>query len=229
MPPRDLLAEDDRLLDQRQETLRVWEPTTPFVVLGRTCRLEDTVYPDACAADAIPILRRSTGGGTVLQAPGCLNFTYILNLQARPRLQNVAQSYNMILQWVIDELALPGLTIAGTDLLHNGRKVSGNAQRRANGWLLHHGTLLYAMDLTLVTRYLREPPRQPPHRAGRNHAAFLTNLPPLRAKTESRDPDVTNVRTPASAPILQRLCSSPAALSNRRSYPIPTDETYRPQ
>ena len=177
MTPQELLDEDDRLLEARQESLRLWEPETPFVVLGRSCRLEDNVRQQACQAGGIPILRRSTGGGTVLQAPGCLNFTYILNLEARPALRHVANSYCAILKALIENLALPGLSIADSDLLYNGRKVSGNAQRRIPNWLLHHGTLLYALDPALVTRYLKEPPRQPAHRAGRTHADFLGTLP----------------------------------------------------
>ena len=33
------------------------------------------------------------------------------------------------------------------------------------------------MDLSLIPRYLREPPRQPEYRAGRSHLAFVGNLP----------------------------------------------------
>ena len=66
---------------------------------------------------------------------------------------------------------------AGTsDLAAAGRKFSGNAQQRKRRFLLHHGTLLYAFDLSRVGRYLRPPPRQPEYRAGRDHVAFLRNL-----------------------------------------------------
>jgi lipoate-protein ligase A len=57
----------------------------------------------------------------------------------------------------------------------NGRKVSGNAQRRST--LLHHGTFLYRFDSRLMQRYIREPERRPAYRGGRNHAAFVTDLP----------------------------------------------------
>ena len=75
-------------------------------------------------------------------------------------------------------LNVTNLTVAGgTDLALNGRKVSGNAQRRGRRALLHHGTLLYAFDASLAARYLRDPHRQPAYRAGRPHTDFLGNLP----------------------------------------------------
>ena len=74
--------------------------------------------------------------------------------------------------------AVPGIELAGiSDLAIAGRKFSGNAQQRKRRFLLHHGTLLYAFDLTPVGRFLRLPPRQPEYRAGRDHTTFLRNLP----------------------------------------------------
>ena len=59
----------------------------------------------------------------------------------------------------------------------DGRKVSGNAQRRGRRALLHHGTLLYDFDPGLAARYLKEPIRRPAYRSGRCHADFIGNLP----------------------------------------------------
>src|SRR5207302_3720023 len=64
-----------------------------------------------------------------------------------------------------------------SDLAAAGRKFSGNSQQRKRHFLLHHGTLLYDFDLERVSRYLRQPARQPDYRRDRTHAAFLTNLP----------------------------------------------------
>jgi lipoate-protein ligase A len=75
-------------------------------------------------------------------------------------------------------LAVPQLRPAGiSDLALGSLKVSGNAQQRKRTHLLHHGTLLYAFDITRVDRYMRQPARQPEYRQRRAHADFLTNLP----------------------------------------------------
>jgi lipoate-protein ligase A len=75
-------------------------------------------------------------------------------------------------------LANPGIELAGiSDLAIAGRKFSGNSQQRKRRFLLHHGTILYALDTGLVDRYLRMPARQPEYREQRKHSEFLTNMP----------------------------------------------------
>lgn len=122
----------------------------------------------------------------MLLAPGCLNYSLVLDIGKRPELQHIANSYATILGWIAAALAVPGVTVCGSDLLLGGRKVSGSAQRRSSGWLLHHGTLLYDTDATLVERYVREPSRQPVHRRSRSHSEFLGNLPLDRATLVAR-------------------------------------------
>jgi lipoate-protein ligase A len=179
----DNLALDEALLLQAEageadEVLRVWEWPAPAVVLGSACRLAEAVDVAACEADGVPILRRSSGGGTVLLGAGCLLFSLVLRYDRDPALGEVRSSYAFILGRVARALGLAGVAPAGTsDLALAGRKISGNAQQRKRHCLLHHGTLLYAFDLFRVSRYLRPPPRQPEYRAGRGHADFLMNLP----------------------------------------------------
>jgi lipoate-protein ligase A len=161
------------------EGLRLWEWPTPAVVLGSGGRLADDVDEAACAAEEVPILRRASGGGTVLLGRGCLLYTLILRYERDPALNDIRSSYRFILGR-IGQVLMEGTGAAEqagiSDLTLADRKFSGNAQQRKRSFLLHHGTLLYAFDLTRVPRYLREPPRQPKYRDGRAHLAFLCNL-----------------------------------------------------
>jgi lipoate-protein ligase A len=174
--PAENLAFDESLLDAGHETLRFWESPVHFVVLGRSGRLEEEVNVAACEAAGIPVLRRSSGGGTVLQGPGCLNYALALSLAHRPALLNVPDSYRILLSRVARALRLPELEVRGSDILLRGRKVSGNAQRRTKGWLLHHGTILHGLDIHLMERFLPEPQRRPSHRGGRTHGQFVATL-----------------------------------------------------
>src|SRR5579872_1125994 len=163
------LALDEALLLQAEagagcEVLRVWEWPAPAVVLGSGCRLADDVDEAACAADTVPLLRRSSGGGTVLLGPGCLLYSLVLAYERSPLLAEVGSSYQFILDRVGQALGGPatGIRQAGiSDLAVGDRKFSGNAQQRKRNHLLHHGTILHAFDLPLIGRYLRPPPRQP--------------------------------------------------------------------
>jgi lipoate-protein ligase A len=176
------LALDEALLLEAEagragEVLRLWEWPTSAVVLGSGCKLADDVDDDACRADGVPILRRSSGGGTVLLGQGCLCFSLVLSFTRSPELADIRPSYRVILARVAEALGIPEVEQAGiSDLAIAGRKFSGNAQQRKRHHLLHHGTILYAFDLARVGRYLRPPPRQPEYRGGREHGAFIRNL-----------------------------------------------------
>ncbi len=183
--PADNLALDEALLLDAEEgrggeVLRVWEWPYPAVVLGAGGVLAADVDQAACLAADVPILRRNSGGGTVLLGTGCFLFSLILSYERSHALREVGSSYAFILGRIRHALAefAPGAALAGTsDLAVDGRKFSGNAQQRKREVLLHHGTLLYRFDLDAVGRMLRMPARQPDYRRGRDHAAFLMNLP----------------------------------------------------
>src|SRR5437764_5770592 len=96
------LALDEALLLEAEagrggEVLRLWEWPHPAIVLGSGCVLREEVDEDACAADGVPVLRRSTGGGTVLLGRGCLLFSLGLTCDRSPALGTVRPSYTHIL------------------------------------------------------------------------------------------------------------------------------------
>ena len=182
--PIENLALDETLLDELDDVggdpvLRFWESGRHFVVLGPSCRVMDDVHVDACEADGVPVLRRASGGGTVLQGPGCLSYALVLPLSLHPQLGNIRSTNHFILERMASTLHRwePGTVFLGTsDLAIDGRKISGNAQRRKRNALLFHGTILYAMQGTLIARYLKQPARQPEYREDRPHGAFLRTI-----------------------------------------------------
>jgi len=126
------------------------------------------------------VLRRISGGGTVLQAAGCLNYALVLQTERQAALATIAQTNRFILdrhRAALTPLLGERVSHQGdTDLALDGRKFSGNAQRRGRRAVLFHGTFLLHLDLGLVERYLHLPSRQPIYRDGRAHQDFLTNL-----------------------------------------------------
>jgi lipoate-protein ligase A len=188
------LALDEALLLEAEsgrggEVLRLWEWPELAVILGSGCRLAEDADETACLAGGVPILRRSSGGGSVLLGTGCLCYSLVLSYDRSPALGGIRSSYVFILERIRQTLfdILPGITCAGiSDLAVEGRKFSGNSQQRKRGFLLHHGTLLYNFGLDQVGRYLRLPARQPDYRCGREHAAFLVNLPVSAADLQRR-------------------------------------------
>ena len=168
------------------ERLLVWESARPAVILPRRGDPARWIRGPACAARSVPLLHRDSGGGAVVVGPGCLVFVLVLSLAARPRLADVAHSYEWLLAREAGALAREagapaGIAARSTDLALRDRKFAGHAQRRIRGGLLHHGVLLYDFDVDLIDCLLAEPPRAPAWRRGRSHREFLTNAPLSRA------------------------------------------------
>ena len=164
------------------EVLRFWESLTTFIVLGRIGREHDDVDLAAAKRDKISVLRRTSGGGTVVQGPGCLNYTLVLSKDINPALADLRKSYQWILSKVMAALKTLDVEaafhpISDLALTSNQKKFSGNAQHRGKNFILHHGTILYDFDLNVVSKYLKMPKDIPEYRRGRPHADFVTNIP----------------------------------------------------
>ena len=183
--PAEHLACDEVLLRMAGdgaggESLRFYEFPRPAVVLSIGGAHREGARLEESRRLGIPLLRRHSGGGTVLLGPGCLVYSLVLDVGRDPLLRSVRGSYRWILGRLVEALAGRGVPVehAGLcDLAVEGRKVGGCAQHRRRGILLHHGTLLHGLDLSLPPEVLREPAEQPAYRAGRPHAEFLANLP----------------------------------------------------
>jgi len=173
----DNLRFDEDLLHAGHPVMRFWETVQECVVLGRSGRVERDVKLDLCRRSRIPVLRRCSGGGAVLLGPGCLNYSIVLPLEWNVRWRDVRYSFEWTMTLVRRALGVPGLRSEGSDLSLDDRKVSGNAQRRTQTAILHHGTILYSFDGHRAEHFLKPPLRAPQYRAGRSHRDFLGNVP----------------------------------------------------
>lgn len=183
--PQENILCDNVLLELAEqgsagETLRFWESSELFIVLGRIGNPAADLRVAKVLADRVPVLRRSSGGGTVLQGKGCLNYTLVLSKE-RPEILDLRRSYQFILERVVaalkalkvDAVCRPLSDIA---LTQNNKKISGNAQKRSRKFILHHGTMLYGFDLKKIGEYLTMPKDVPEYRQNRAHLDFVTNL-----------------------------------------------------
>ena len=214
--PEENLAMDEAILDAVESgkspaTLRFWECPVRFVVIGSAQSLHREVHGEHCAADGVPVLRRCTAGGCVLQGPGSLNYALMLPYAEFPETQDLHQSYCFILHRMSDaleSLGVPARHEGICDLAVSGLKVSGNAQRRKRHAFLHHGTLLYRADREGMARYLREPQDRPDYRGGRSHRDFVGELPPAPEALRSAARTAFHVEGPSAAPTPEELAAA---------------------
>jgi lipoate---protein ligase len=159
--------------------LRIWESEKHFVVLGHSNKIDSEVDLAACESERVSIFRRLSGGGTVIQGPGCLNYTLILR-NGIDAPAGIKESFRFVLEHhkrCIEQMIEDPVDIAGvSDLVIDGRKFSGNAQYRKRVFALLHGTFLLNFDLGLAARCLQLPSKQPVYRQNRPHLYFMCNL-----------------------------------------------------
>ena len=185
--PQENILFDELLLQladktSQGEVLRFWESSKIFIVLGSIGKEEQDIWLEQARRDNVPLLRRTSGGGTVIQGPGCMNFTLVLSKDRHVDLADLRKSYVWISQRVIEALKTCGVEavfrpISDIALASNEKKISGNAQHRGKNFILHHGTVLYNFDLSLISRYLKMPKDVPDYRKNRAHLDFVANVP----------------------------------------------------
>jgi lipoate-protein ligase A len=193
--PSDYLAADEAFLDwvdahpDEPGVAWFWESETPFVVLGYANHADREADLLNCKAHDIGVYRRLSGGGTVVQGPGCLNYALAMPIDPTGETATVTATNQFVMKRnadAISELLGEAVTVSGcTDLAIAHMKFSGNAQRRRRRSLLFHGTILYNFDLSVIPKLLRAPSQQPAYRDGRSHLEFTRNIPARSADIEA--------------------------------------------
>jgi len=191
------LALDEALLELAHEGLatavcvRTWMAAEPAVVLGSSSRVDEEVDLRVCEGAGVRVVRRPSGGATVVLGPGCLMWSVItphptgvppIEAVHASMLEPLAAAINAALPPVAPHIGRRVARRGTSDLAVTAtcdtpeRKVSGNALRVRRHGVLYHGTLLDRFDLDLVGKVLRHPPREPDYRSRRPHGDFLMNL-----------------------------------------------------
>ena len=169
------------------DVLLLWR-NRPAVVVGCYQNICREVHMRALLDRGIPVVRRMSGGGTVYHDLGNLNYTLISD-------QTGPLDYDRCLEPVIralNALGVPAQKNRTCDIAVDGKKISGSAQKIAGGRVLHHGTLLFDSDLSLLDEIT----------TGRKNDAFCSKgtesaeqlLPPGSEQIRLTEPQLAEVR-----------------------------------
>jgi lipoate-protein ligase A len=190
---RNLALEELLLGEVVKESLpplvRIWH-NPKSVIMGISRSIEKDVLNNNLVEDNIPLARRISGGGTVYHDEGTISFSFIfpwslLGFDDDPRKVD-DRSIDPFLDIIIDSLASFGLKAYRkgiSDIFIEGKKISGNAQKRVRKAILHHGTVLFRVDIGRMNRYLKIPPE----RVGIPHDDFVTSLENLNKDIKEDD------------------------------------------
>jgi lipoate-protein ligase A len=145
------------------------------IVMGISGKPEELLHVERVAQDQIPVIKRFSGGGTVIVDSNTLFVTFI----CEKKIHSFPAYPEAIMKWseeiykdvfVHDEFAL-----RENDFVIGEKKMGGNAQYiRKERWL-HHTSFLW--DYTPENmEYLLHPKKTPSYRKERQHTEFLCAL-----------------------------------------------------
>lgn len=149
------MATDEALTKARGEgkapdTLRFYRWNPSAVTLGYFQSVEDEVDLDALKRYGIDLNRRISGGGAVLNsAEGEITYSIVMEENDLRISSDPTESYRYLCHGIIEGLEILGIEAQFkpiNDIIVGQRKISGNAQIRRFGAVLHHGTILVDFD-----------------------------------------------------------------------------------
>jgi lipoate-protein ligase A len=152
-PTWNLAFEEYCLLEltQFERIMLLWQNDNAIIV-GRFQNAENEINIDAVKNIGAKVVKRTTGGGTVYHDLGNLNYSFIYPVNGLGNLDLTAVSVPMV--HALNRIGVPAEIQGRNDIVIDGKKISGTAQRYHKGRFLHHGTLLFDSNLDVLQNVL---------------------------------------------------------------------------
>lgn len=144
------------------------------IIVGKYQNTLSEINLEAVERRGIRVVRRLSGGGAVYHDMGNLNFTFITDAAS-----GTALDMNLFCQPVVRTLAALGVhaEVNGrNDITIDGKKFSGNSQYLRQGRVMHHGTIMFNSDLSVVSEALQVDPTKFQTKGVRSVRSRVTNV-----------------------------------------------------
>ncbi|MCB2288204.1 lipoate--protein ligase [Clostridium sp. CS001] len=135
-----------------EEYFILWQ-NEPAIIIGRNQNTIEEINKDYVEKNNIKVVRRLSGGGAVYHDLGNLNFTFIV--QANKTNVNNFKKFTDSIVDSLDKIGIKAEFTGRNDITIEGKKFSGNSQYYCKDRLLHHGTILFNSDLSVVQNALQ--------------------------------------------------------------------------
>jgi lipoate-protein ligase A len=174
--PRTNLAIEERLMRdlETEQALLMFYINEPSVIIGRNQNTLEEINRAYVQKHGIHVVRRLSGGGAVYHDFGNLNFSFITR-NTRKNFHNFRKFAAPVIH-LLNELGAPAEMRGASDIVIEGRKVSGNAQYATAKRLVTHGTLLFDSDLSQVEEALRVGPGRISSKSVKSVRSRVTNI-----------------------------------------------------
>ena len=144
------------------------------IIVGKYQNTIAEINEEAVRERGIRVVRRLSGGGAVYHDMGNLNFTFITDVG-----ESNALNLKLFCEPVVRTLATLGVKAevnGRNDITIDGKKFSGNSQYIRQGRVMHHGTIMFDSDLSVVSEALRVDPTKIQTKGIRSVRSRVTNV-----------------------------------------------------
>ncbi len=171
LPDSELMASGSTI------DFKIWQPDSDMIVLGASNRIDESVYTERAKRDGIAVLKRPSGGETVLLSPKTLCISIAVKRGQALSPKRYFQVFNEIIIGVLRGFGVLNLGMKGiSDISIGERKILGSAIYQNKDKILYHAVLNMAEDTEKIEKYLKHPKREPDYRLNRRHRDFVTSL-----------------------------------------------------
>lgn len=160
-------------MDRNNGYFMLWQNHNTIVV-GKHQNTAEEVNQAYVDSHNITVVRRLSGGGAVYHDMGNLNFTFILDSGDMEKL-----NFNIFCKPVVNALAQIGVTAklnGRNDITIDGKKISGNSQYIRRKRIMHHGTILFNSDLSIIAEALNVPAHKIQSKGIKSVRSRVTNI-----------------------------------------------------
>lgn len=138
-------------LPRNNEYFMLWQNDNA-IIIGKHQNTIEEINAAYVKEHGVRVARRLSGGGAVYHDLGNLNFTFITDAGDEKKI-NLAMFCDMIVN-ALAEIGINAEISGRNDITIDGRKFSGNSQYIKQGRIMHHGTILFDSDLSIIAKAL---------------------------------------------------------------------------
>lgn len=147
------------------------------IVVGKHQNTSEEINQAFVKEHGVRVVRRLSGGGAVYHDLGNVNFTFICDAGDLEQLN--LRAFCQPVVRTLRKIGVPAEASGRNDITIDGKKFSGNSQYVKKGRIMHHGTLMFDSDLSVVGQALRASAAKYESKGFKSVRSRVTNIKPF--------------------------------------------------
>lgn len=165
-------------MSREKEYFWLWQNDNTIVV-GKHQNTVQEINQSYVKEHGIRVVRRLSGGGAVYHDLGNVNFTFIADAGNLEQLN--LQKFTVPVVNTLKKIGIEAQANGRNDISIDGKKFSGNSQYIKQGRIMHHGTLMFDSDLSIVQQALHVSAAKYESKGFKSVRSRVTNIRPYAA------------------------------------------------